>query len=294
MPASYRGRFAPSPTGPLHLGSLVTALASYLDARHCAGTWLVRMDDLDPPREIPGAAKCILQSLRRHGLHWDEDVMWQSRRSSAYQNALTQLMRSKCTFYCDCGRQQLGKNRTCCGRCQDGQSELSGARATRIRVPADYRASFKDQLQGSLDWALGQEIANFVVMRKDGLFAYQLAVVVDDAEMAISHILRGSDLLDSTARQLYIQAMLGIAPPHYCHIPVITHVDGHKLSKQSHAPAINDDAAPQNLRLALSFLNQVQPPKDLRSVDQILSFSSQNWSPESIPRTLSIPNNVHS
>lgn len=207
----YRGRFAPSPTGPLHLGSLIAAVASYLDARSNRGTWLVRMDDLDPPREIPGAAQSILDSLQQHGLHWDEDVLWQSQRHGAYQRALEQL--TVCTFQCDCSRTMLGPDGVCQRDCQSRQGEVTTPSATRITVPKGLTIHFEDLLQGSQDIALGHNSANFLIHRKDGLYAYQLAVVVDDAHQGITHIVRGSDLLDTTARQQFLQQQLGYTTP---------------------------------------------------------------------------------
>jgi len=287
--AQYRGRFAPSPTGPLHLGSLIAALASYLDARSCDGTWLVRMEDLDPPREEPDAAQRILLSLRRHGLHWDEPVMWQSGRAPAYTAALHVLAARDHLFCCDCTRAMLGPGGACRGRCKPRQTAVTSPCATRVTVPGDCRIHFTDQLQGRQHIWLGQQLPDFVVKRKDGLDAYQLAVVVDDAEQAITHVVRGSDLLDSTPRQIFLQHILGYHTPQYCHLPVITNSQGQKLSKQNHAPALDDTLAPANLRSALQFLQQSEPPMQLITVEQILSFSIGQWTPQRIPATLAIP-----
>ena len=265
MPGSnprYRGRFAPSPTGPLHLGSLIAALASYLDARSCNGTWLVRMEDLDPPREEPGAAERILNSLRHHGLHWDEPVLWQSERKQAYAAALDTLAAQGHLFNCACTRAMLGPGGACCDHCAERQSALTRPCATRVKVPGDSHIRFDDQLQGQQHTALGQQLPDFVVKRKDGLDAYQLAVVVDDASQAINHVVRGSDLLDSTPRQIFLQQLLTYPTPRYCHLPVITNAQGQKLSKQNHAPALDDDRAIANLRGALHFLRQREPPAE--------------------------------
>ena len=291
MPGSkpYRGRFAPSPTGPLHLGSLIAALASYLDARHRQGTWLVRMEDLDPPREEPGAAERILSSLEQHGLRWDETVMWQSRRLPDYARALEQLRRGGLLFRCDCTRAMLGPDGACRGRCQPRQGQVGDPSALRVRVPGDCRIEFDDRLQGRQSHQLGQEWPDFVVRRKDGLDAYQLAVVVDDAAQGISHVVRGSDLLDSTPRQLFLQRLLGFPGLDYCHLPVITDRGGQKLSKQNHAPPLDDDQAPDNLRSALRFLRQAEPPPDRQHCEQILAFAIQRWAPGRIPRALAIP-----
>ena len=287
--AQYRGRFAPSPTGPLHLGSLIAALASYLDARSCDGVWLVRMDDLDPPREEPGAARRILLSLQHHGLHWDESVMWQSERAPAYTAALEELATRDHLFCCDCTRAMLGPGGSCRDRCKPRQMTVTKPCATRVSVPDNCQIHFTDQLQGPQHISLGQQFPDFVVKRKDGLDAYQLAVVVDDAEQVITHVVRGSDLLDSTPRQIFLQQLLGYRSPQYCHLPVITNSRGQKLSKQHHAPALDDKLAPANLRGALKFLQQTAPPLPLTTVQQILAFATGHWSPRRIPATLAIP-----
>jgi glutamyl-Q tRNA(Asp) synthetase len=285
----YRGRFAPSPTGPLHLGSLIAALASYLDAKHRGGSWLVRMEDLDPPREEPGAADRILQGLLDHGLQWDEDVLWQSKRHPAYLEALAQLETGNCLFRCDCTRARLGPGGACAGHCQPRQAEVPGPFALRVAVPAGTQVTFTDLLQGRIQENLGSTLPDFVLLRKDGLFAYQLAVVVDDAYQEISHVVRGSDLLDSTARQIYLQQLLGLPVPSYCHIPVITNDDGQKLSKQNHAPPLKSSRAADNLRLALSFLHQAPAPSRARTTADILAFATGNWDQGAVPAQMTAP-----
>jgi glutamyl-Q tRNA(Asp) synthetase len=287
--APYRGRFAPSPTGPLHLGSLIAALASYLDAHHYGGAWLVRMEDLDPPREEAGAAERILHSLQRHGLHWDEQVLWQSTRHDAYARALASLAAADKLFCCDCTRARLGPNGACLGDCRLRQGSLASPSATRVTVPTSCRIKFTDQLQGSQQIDLGTELPDFVVKRKDGLNAYQLAVVVDDAAQAISHVVRGSDLLDSTPRQIFLQQLLACPTPQYCHMPVITNKQGQKFSKQNHAPALDDEQATTNLRSALRFLHQSSPPAELVGTEQVLAFAVTHWMPQRIPATLDMP-----
>ena len=284
----YRGRFAPSPTGPLHLGSLIAALASYLDARYHRGAWLVRMEDLDPPREEPGAARHILDSLHHHGLHCDEDVVFQSERGAAYTQALQTLQAGGHLFSCDCSRQTLGPGGTCQGQCRQRQGHLNTPTATRVTVPRACHIRFEDQTQGWQETPLGSETPDFIVKRKDGLDAYQLAVVVDDAWQGITHIVRGSDLMDSAPRQIFLQQLLGHATPAYSHIPVITDAGGQKLSKQNHAPALENGAATANVRAALKFLQQDEPPTALRSTVQILEFATQRWAPEKIPGVLSV------
>ncbi len=291
MPASriqYRGRFAPSPTGPLHLGSLIAALASYLHARHAGGAWLVRMEDLDPPREETGAAEAILNALRDHGLHWDEAPLWQSLRSSAYEKALARLDTRGLLFRCDCTRATLGPDGACGGRCAPRQSAIQRDYALRIRVPANTVINFRDELQGEQRTDLAGELPDFILRRKDGLYAYQLAVVVDDGFQGISHVVRGSDLLDSTARQIYLQRSLDLPQPAYLHLPVITNAEGQKFSKQNHAPALRAEDAPDNLRRALAFLRQALPPRAAESTDAIINFAIANWRAEALPATLGI------
>jgi len=266
----------------------LAALASFLDARHNGGRWLVRMEDLDPPREEAGAARSILDSLRNHGLHWDGDVLFQSRRGAAYSAALARLAAGGHLFSCDCTRALLGPDGACCGHCRERQGQLAGPSAIRVAVPPDCHIEFTDQIQGVVSTALGAASADFVVKRKDGLFAYQLAVVVDDAWQEINHVVRGSDLLDSTARQIFLQQLLGQPTPRYSHIPVITDASGQKLSKQNHAPALDDHNAPANLRAALHFLNQQQPPAALATSGEILAFATRCWTPGNIPALMSI------
>ncbi|WP_310634519.1 tRNA glutamyl-Q(34) synthetase GluQRS [Paraburkholderia sp.] len=263
-PQGYRGRFAPSPTGPLHLGSLVSALASWLDARAHGGTWLVRVEDIDGPRTVPGAAEDILATLERFGFHADEPPEWQSRRIPLYRAALDALIASGHVYPCGCTRKEIAdsqlhahrRNTTLIypGTCRDG---LHGkpARAWRLRVPdlpaddADHASAnpalirFDDRWQGPQHQDLATEVGDFVLLRADGQWAYQLAVVVDDADQHITHIVRGADLLDSTARQIWLQRCLGVPTPAYLHVPVVTNADGDKLSKQTGALAL-DDARP--------------------------------------------------
>lgn len=255
-PLRYRGRFAPSPTGPLHRGSLVTALASWLDARAQDGVWIVRMEDLDAPRCVPGAAEDILATLGRLGLDSDEPVLWQSRRHERYEQVLARLIAQGVVYPCGCTRREIADSLTRVharhstlaypGTCRDG---LHGkpARAWRLRVPdgAAARVTFNDRWQGVQTQDLATEVGDFVLKRADGQWAYQLAVVVDDQDQAITDIVRGADLLDSTARQIYLQACLGAATPRYLHVPLVMADDGEKLSKQNGAAALSlgDEAA---------------------------------------------------
>ncbi|MCL4104372.1 UNVERIFIED_CONTAM: hypothetical protein GTU68_047334, partial [Idotea baltica] len=284
----YRGRFAPSPTGPLHLGSLIAAVASFLDARKNNGQWLLRIDDLDPPREPAGAAASILDSLTRHGLLWDEDVLWQSTRAAAYELALSQMQQQDQLFQCDCSRKSLGPTGECAGHCRLRQSEINAPSATRVSAQGAPQPTFQEVLQVSANGDNEPLPSDFIVRRRDGLYAYQLAVVVDDAYQGVTHIVRGSDLMGTTTKQVFLQHTLGVNTPKYCHVPVITNSIGQKFSKQHHAPALNDNAATDNLRLALRFLCQTEPPPNLKSCREILKFSTTHWTLATIPRTLSI------
>ncbi|MDO8861585.1 tRNA glutamyl-Q(34) synthetase GluQRS [Haliea sp. E1-2-M8] len=283
-PGNYRGRFAPSPTGPLHLGSLVAALASLLHARSAGGLWLLRIEDIDPPREQPGATAAILHSLVQHGLQWDGDILWQSRRSAAYDAALAALRSGGHLFACACSRRELGPEGSCQRDCRSRQAAPDGPSALRVAVPADFESQWLDPWQGPQHWPLGRQLTDFVVRRKDGLYAYQLAVVVDDAYQEITDVVRGADLLDSTPRQHLLQQLLGYPRPRYAHIPVLADNAGQKLSKQNLAPALDDAAAPDNLRLALHYLGQPAPPAGVNNTRALLDFAVAHWSPLNLVR----------
>lgn len=284
--APYVGRFAPSPSGPLHAGSLVSALASYLDARACGGRWLVRMEDIDPPREEPGAAQRILDALLAHGLNWDGEVLWQSRRSEAYLATLARLRAEDLLYPCNCTRRQLAAS----GGIYNGHCRRrppgGGPVALRLKLydlPGDYarlptEVVFTDLVQGEQRQDLARDVGDAVVRRKDGLFAYQLAVVVDDIASGITHIVRGSDLLEVTARQIRLFELLDAPVPAYAHVPVVTDSAGRKLSKQNHAPALDPDRAGENLWQALVFLGQ-NPPRTLRTAarGEILDWGVHHW-----------------
>ncbi len=251
MTIPYRGRFAPSPTGPLHFGSLVGALASYLDARAHGGTWLVRIEDIDGPRTVPGAAERILATLECFGMCPDEPPVWQSRRTALYVDAFERLEAAGLVYPCGCTRKEIAdslanthaRHTTLAypGTCRRG---LAGkpARAWRLRVPDDATAlvAFDDRWEGRRMQNLATEVGDFVLKRADGQWAYQLAVVVDDADQGITHIVRGADLVDSTARQIYLQRCLALPTPAYLHVPVVTDAQGEKLSKQTGAVALDE------------------------------------------------------
>lgn len=249
----YRGRFAPSPTGPLHFGSLVAAVASYLDARAHGGEWVLRMEDVDLPRCVPGADADILRTLEAFGFEWDSPVMYQTARTEAYRAALDSLRRDDMAYPCSCSRREAGEIYP--GICRAGARVSGGPFAWRVRVE-DQAIGFEDRALGWQEQNLAREIGDFIVLRSDGLFAYQLAVAVDDAEQGITDVVRGADLLDSTPRQIRLQRLLGLRVPSYMHVPVAMNAVGEKLSKQTHAPALCAMDARQELREALRFLGQ--------------------------------------
>ncbi len=280
---SYVGRFAPSPTGPLHFGSLVAALASYLDARHHRGKWLLRIEDLDPPRESPSAPALIMEQLKGLGFTWDGEPLYQSERLDRYQACLDQLHAGGHLFLCTCSRKSF--QQVYPGRCR-GQLHTDIPAATRIQV-TDEVLQFTDLIQGVQQFHLSEQIGDFILRRKDGLFAYQLAVVVDDHDQGVTHVLRGSDLLDSTPRQLYLARCLNFRSPEFGHFPVVVDEQGQKLSKQAHADPVTLDQPEQALKAALRFLQQPIPAED--RVANIMAAAIMNWSRERIPRRMDLP-----
>ncbi len=262
MKRIYRGRFAPSPTGPLHFGSLVAAIGSYLDAKAHGGVWLVRMDDLDLSRTVPGAADLILRSLESLGMAWDEPVVYQSKRSAAYEAALKVLKKRKLIYPCACSRREIADSAVggldgpiYSGTCRKGLLAGRAARADRV-ITDNTRIELKDVIQGKIVHSLERQVGDFVVKRADGYYAYQLAAVVDDAAQGITDVVRGADLLDSTTRQIYLQQMLGYTTPRYAHLPVAVNVLGEKLSKQTLAAPIDNRELLATLNAALAFLGQ--------------------------------------
>lgn len=280
--AAYVGRFAPSPTGPLHLGSLFAAVVSWLDARAADGRWLLRIEDIDPPREIEGATDAILRALEAHGLGWDGPVLMQSTRDEAYAAALARLDAAGALFRCTCSRRQLREaGGTYPGTCRNRTRTGSGPAALRVRVaPGEIR--FVDRVQGPCGQDLSLDPGDFVVRRKDGLWAYQLAVVVDDAEQGITDVVRGVDLLDSTPRQIHLQHLLGLPTPRYLHFPVLRRRgDGSKLSKQAGARPIDPAAASANLARVLGWLGLGGNPE--MPVAEQLGRAREAWSPACLP-----------
>jgi glutamyl-Q tRNA(Asp) synthetase len=265
---------------------MVAALASYLDARSRGDEWLVRMEDVDEPRTVPGADSEILRALEAHGLEWDGEVVYQSRRKEFYQAALEQLRKSGFAYPCSCSRREAGDVYP--GTCRGGTAPGREARTWRVRIP-DEPIAFADRLQGIEWFDLAKLSGDFVIKRGDGFFAYQLAVVVDDAEQGITDVVRGADLLDSTPRQLHLQKLLGYPSPEYLHIPVALNADGQKLSKQTLAPAVDPKLAEPTLRRVLRFLGQPSPPPELH-VRDLLRWSAERWDISLIEARMGLPN----
>ncbi|MBI4192292.1 MAG: tRNA glutamyl-Q(34) synthetase GluQRS [Betaproteobacteria bacterium] len=291
MNSSYRGRFAPSPTGPLHFGSLIAAVASYLEAKSRGGEWLVRIEDLDPPRVVAGAADDILRTLETCGMQWDGAIAYQSRRSDAYHAALHRLRALGKVYPCACSRREIADSAVSGiegpvypGTCRDGLASGKTARAWRI----DTRGAdigFDDAIQGRVAQHLETDIGDFVLYRADHVFAYQLAVVVDDAEQGITDIVRGADLLDSTPRQIYLQQLLGFPTPRYVHVPVAVNAACEKLSKQTRAAAIDAQRPLPALLAVLHFLGQ-NPPHDpgTTNIAALWDWAIASWRIEHVLR----------
>lgn len=279
----YVGRFAPSPTGPLHFGSLVAALASWLDARAARGRWLLRIDDLDAPRRQPGAAEDIMRVLERLGLAWDGPVTYQSLRTARYEAALQRLEAS--TYWCGCTRREIADSalglaadgaQLYPGACRCGLPPGKTARALRVRTQSEPIA-FSDRVQGPQRQSVEREVGDFILYRADGQVAYQLAVVVDDADQGVTDVVRGADLIDSTARQIHLQRLLGCATPRYLHVPVAVNVLGEKLSKQTGARPVDPARRGELIPRLLSFLGQ----RATADLDEAVA----NWDPARIART---------
>ncbi|MCC4115022.1 tRNA glutamyl-Q(34) synthetase GluQRS [Aromatoleum toluclasticum] len=289
-PPPYIGRFAPSPTGPLHFGSLVAAIGSYLEARSHRGSWLLRIEDVDAPRTVPGAAEGIIATLARFGFEWDGEIVWQSRRLDAYRAAFEQLTAAGHIFPCACTRREMADSalardgsRIYPGTCRNGLPPGRSAHAWRVR--AEGTVAFDDRIQGLQEEDLVRDVGDFVVLRGDGQFAYQLAVVVDDAAAGVTDVVRGADLLGSTGRQIHLQHLLGVATPGYAHLPVVVNAAGEKLSKQTLAAPI--DALPASAALAagLEFLGHT-PPAELAHgpLAALWAWATAHWQLDRVPR----------
>ncbi len=285
-----RGRFAPSPTGPLHFGSLIAALGSFLEARRNKGEWLLRIEDVDTPRTAPAAAAAILRALERYGLHWDGPAVYQSQRTAYYQAALERLSSAGLVYSCACSRRDLascprGRDGSPIhpGTCRDGARSTGRPCALRLCVN-DAPIFFRDAIQGECRQRLDREVGDFVIRRADGRFTYQLAVVVDDAAQGVTQVVRGADLLDSTPRQIYLQRLLGLSTPDYAHLPVAVDARGDKLSKQTGAPALDERNPGPALWAALRFLGQQPPPALAREPPAaILDWALLHWRLERAP-----------
>lgn len=288
----YRGRFAPSPSGPLHFGSLVAAVGSFLQARSQGGAWLVRIEDIDPPREVRGAATQILRTLEALGLEWDEAIMYQSTRHDAYRAALDALRAAGAVYPCACTRREIADSSVAGidgpvypGTCRRALPPGRSPRAWRMSTK-DAVVVFDDLWQGRLRCDLAAEIGDFVVQRADGLVAYQLAVVVDDAAQGITEVVRGADLFHSTPRQIQLQRALAMNTPRYAHLPVAVNDRGEKLSKQTFATPIETEAPLPLLRRTLEFLGQDAPDALLEGdIAAFWRFAVSHWRAEHVPRT---------
>ena len=295
FPNSYRGRFAPSPTGPLHFGSMVAAVGSFLQAKSRGGEWLVRMEDIDPPRVVPGAADDILRTLETFGLYWDGTVMYQSRRHGVYEAAMNMLERLDAIYPCACSRREIADSSVSGvdgpvypGTCRGGLTEGRAPRAWRVRV-SGRAIEFVDAVQGRMVRDLAADFGDFVVRRADGFFAYQLAVVVDDAEQGISEVVRGADLIESTPRQMHLQNLLGLPTPDYLHLPVALSKQREKMSKQTLATAADIARPVPMLYQVLRFLGQDPPPMLADSnLDDFWRWAVAHWNVGRVPRVTGV------
>ncbi len=272
---TYRGRFAPSPTGQLHLGSLVAALASYLQAKQHNGQWLIRIDDIDKPRVVPGSAESIVQALADYGLESDHPIDYQSQHLQHYANAIEYLLQHQKAFHCGCSRADLAADGSYPGTCRNGLPAGKTARSIRLMVPSQTQ-TFDDLIAGPQTDNLQANSGDVVIVRADGLFAYQLCTAIDDAVPNFTEVVRGADLLPSTAIQRYIQKQLGLKSPRYAHIPLVLGSDGKKLSKRESDTPLREQQPSTMMRRALEHL-QHPPPPNISSTEGLLSWAVQHW-----------------
>ncbi|SDR69339.1 glutamyl-Q tRNA(Asp) synthetase [Halopseudomonas litoralis] len=284
MLSSYIGRFAPTPSGYLHFGSLLAAVASYLDARHHQGQWLVRVEDLDTPRNIPGAIDHILHTLDAYGLHWDGEVVCQSDRVDLYQQVIDCWLQSGQAYHCDCSRQSIvAHGGVYPGTCRARGLPAATNHAVRVRV-SDQTMVFQDRLQGEFSQQPAATSGDFIIRRRDGIIAYQLAVVIDDIAQGVTDIVRGADLLDSTPRQLWLYQLLQQPAPHYLHVPLVMCHDGEKLSKRLGSAPLEPRQATATLHRALSVLAQNPPAQlSIAPVSEQLDWAVTHWQPDRLP-----------
>lgn len=282
------GRFAPTPSGELHLGSLFAATASHLEARARGGRWLLRMEDLDGPRVVPGAAERILRTLEAFGFQWDGEVMRQSERIEQYRDALHSLHERGLTYSCLCSRSQLQNEARYPGTCRARAFLPDATAATRIRV-REWRIRFQDDIQGEFSQNLDQDVGDFILKRRDGIFAYVLAVVVDDAAQGVNHVIRGADLLDQTPRQLYLMEQLRLTPPGYAHLPLLREADGSKLAKSARSIPLYPETALAQLLSVFNLLGMPSfIPLELGSVQEAWAWAIANWSLRNVPKCLNL------
>jgi glutamyl-Q tRNA(Asp) synthetase len=296
MTQPYCGRFAPTPSGPLHFGSMIAAIGSFCDARASGGEWHVRIDDNDTPRVVPGAADDILRTLEAFSLEWDGRPVYESRNRDAYHGALHALRDAGRVFACSCSRREIREagiagpeGLVYPGTCRDGSQPGRPVRSLRLRVEDESNIGFADALQGQISQDLAAEVGDFVVYRSDAIFSYHLACVVGDAHQSISHVVRGADLIDSTPRQIYLQRLLGLPTPSYLHLPVATNSLGEKLSNQTRATPVDPACAGQTIHAVLAFLGQ-QPPAELPdwSAHDAIEWAVKNWRRENLPAATAI------
>jgi glutamyl-Q tRNA(Asp) synthetase len=281
----YVGRFAPSPTGPLHFGSLVTAVASYCDARAHAGQWLLRIENVDTTREVLGASKQIIDSLKSHGFEWDSNIVYQDQRTEFYEKYFNLLKKKSLIYPCSCTRKEIADSTSESGiegliyprTCYPNEANTKQKMAWRMHVANQY-IHFVDRVAGAHTHHMPTDIGDFIIKRADGLFAYHLAVVTDDAKQGVTHVVRGEDLLNSTSRQILLQQALNLQTPSYMHIPIVKNADGEKLSKQTSAPAISNTDVIYNLYQAFTFLN-LNPPQSIlnASISESWKWAFEQW-----------------
>jgi glutamyl-Q tRNA(Asp) synthetase len=292
----YCGRFAPTPSGPLHFGSMIAAIASYCDARANDGTWHVRVDDIDKPRIVAGAADDILRTLTTFGLAWDGRIVYQSRNSDSYHAAVHLLRNRAHVFNCSCSRKDIneasdtGMDRPLYpGTCRNGMRAGRRARSLRLQIDDDAQAGFIDLLQGSVSQQLASAVGDLVLYRSGGVFSYHLACAVDDAQLGVTHIVRGADLIESTPRQIHLQNLIGLATPAYLHVPMATNDQGQKMSKQTGADGVDSTRPGEVIHAVLKFLGQ-RPPPDLAQepARTAIEWAVHNWRRENLPEARDI------
>ncbi len=287
----YKGRFAPSPTGAVHFGTLLAAVGSYLQAKKNNGEWIIRMEDVDLTRKVSGADTDILHTLEAFGFEWQGEILYQSTQNEYYENASQQLIEQSLVFPCLCTRKQLAENGSDIypGNCRQRQLPEKNDHALRV-IASDINITFNDAIMGKRSQHMAQQCGDFIIKRRDGLFAYQLAVVVDDAIQGISEIVRGADLLDSTPRQIYLQQLLGYATPAHCHLPLAIDANGNKISKSEGAAKVDIKNKEKLLCKTLEFLAQ-KPPVDLAndSINDIWQWAINNWNINTVPHNKRIP-----